>query len=77
MNSGLACRWVFCHNSPRFQRIIVKVYVYVQMVFIFDCCFHSRAHTIVAINFVQKTKKENSQGMTKSSIVNLVDLAGR
>ncbi|XP_065896564.1 kinesin-like protein KIF28P isoform X2 [Dysidea avara] len=36
----------------------------------------SRAHTIVAIQFVQKTKDERGKGLQKTSIVNLVDLAG-
>ncbi|XP_046350118.2 kinesin-like protein KIF28P isoform X2 [Haliotis rufescens] len=36
----------------------------------------SRAHTIVAITFVQKTMNEANQNMTKTSIINLVDLAG-
>ena len=36
----------------------------------------SRAHTIVAIEFVQKTKS-SGKAMTKSSSINLVDLAGR
>ncbi|EDO42435.1 predicted protein, partial [Nematostella vectensis] len=36
----------------------------------------SRAHTIVAINFIQKAKNEAGQNMTKTSVVNLVDLAG-
>ena len=37
----------------------------------------SRAHTIVAITFVQKTVAEGAkQGMTKTSVINLVDLAG-
>lgn len=36
----------------------------------------SRAHTIVAITFIQKGKNEAGQMMTKTSIVNLVDLAG-
>ncbi|PAA48056.1 hypothetical protein BOX15_Mlig019522g3 [Macrostomum lignano] len=36
----------------------------------------SRAHTIVAINFVQKNSNESGQKMTKSSLMNLVDLAG-
>ncbi|XP_056000812.1 kinesin-like protein KIF28P isoform X2 [Ostrea edulis] len=36
----------------------------------------SRAHTIVAITFVQKTPNETGQSMTRSSSVNLVDLAG-
>lgn len=39
--------------------------------------FSSRAHTIVAITFAQKGKNEAGQMMTKTSIVNLVDLAGR
>lgn len=37
----------------------------------------SRAHTIVAITFVQKTKNELGQNMSKTSVINLVDLAGR
>ncbi|XP_011451723.3 kinesin-like protein KIF28P, partial [Magallana gigas] len=36
----------------------------------------SRAHTIVAITFVQKTPNETGQSMTRTSVVNLVDLAG-
>ena len=36
----------------------------------------SRAHTIVALTFVQKTKEEGQQAMTKTSVINLVDLAG-
>ncbi|XP_047136420.1 kinesin-like protein KIF28P isoform X2 [Hydra vulgaris] len=37
----------------------------------------SRAHTIVAINFSQKGKNEQSgQNTTKTSVINLVDLAG-
>lgn len=38
---------------------------------------YSRAHTIVAITFVQKTPNETGQSMTRTSVVNLVDLAGR
>ena len=37
----------------------------------------SRAHTIFAINFVQKEKSPNGQLMSKTSVINLVDLAGR
>ena len=37
----------------------------------------SRAHTIVAVTFVQKAKNEFGQLMAKTSIINLVDLAGR
>ena len=37
----------------------------------------SRAHTIVAVSFMQKTKNETGQDMTKTSVINLVDLAGR
>ena len=36
----------------------------------------SRAHTIVAVTFVQKCKK-SGQSMAKTSAINLVDLAGR
>lgn len=37
----------------------------------------SRAHTIVAITFVQKTcAVQGQQAMTKTSVINLVDLAG-
>ena len=35
----------------------------------------SRAHTIVAVTFMQKSKAKG--GMTKTSVINLVDLAGR
>ena len=37
----------------------------------------SRAHTIVAIHFNQKTLNEDGKSMTKQSVINLVDLAGR
>ena len=37
----------------------------------------SRAHTIVGIMFVQKQKNAAGEEMAKTSIVNLVDLAGR
>ena len=37
----------------------------------------SRAHTIVGIYFVQKAKNKAGEEMAKTSIVNLVDLAGR
>ncbi|XP_014675259.1 PREDICTED: kinesin-like protein KIF28P, partial [Priapulus caudatus] len=36
----------------------------------------SRAHTIVGITFIQKSKNKAGQETAKSSIVNLVDLAG-
>eukprot|EP01135_Chromosphaera_perkinsii_P006545 Nk52_evm17s539 gene=Nk52_evmTU17s539 len=36
----------------------------------------SRAHTVVAIHFAQKSKNESGKEMTKSSSINLVDLAG-
>ena len=37
----------------------------------------SRAHTIVGISFIQKDKKQGGKEMAKSSIIYLVDLAGR
>ena len=37
----------------------------------------SRAHTIVGINFIQKSKNAAGKEMAKGAIVNLVDLAGR
>lgn len=37
----------------------------------------SRAHTIVGINFTQKSPNAEGQSMTKTSVINLVDLAGR
>ena len=37
----------------------------------------SRAHTIVGITFVQKTKNNAGKEMAKTAVVNLVDLAGR
>ncbi len=36
----------------------------------------SRAHTIVAITFVQKSKNSAGKEMAKTAVVNLVDLAG-
>lgn len=37
----------------------------------------SRAHTIVGINFIQKTKNDSGKEMAKGATINLVDLAGR
>lgn len=37
----------------------------------------SRAHTIVGITLTQKFKNKAGQDTTKTSVVNLVDLAGR
>lgn len=37
----------------------------------------SRAHTIVGITFVQKSKNAAGEETAKTAIVNLVDLAGR
>ena len=36
----------------------------------------SRAHTIVGVTFIQKTKNAKGEETAKSSVVNLVDLAG-
>ena len=37
----------------------------------------SRAHTIITISVVQKYKNPAGKEMSKSSLINLVDLAGR
>ncbi len=37
----------------------------------------SRAHTIVGITFIQKSKNAAGKEMAKNAVVNLVDLAGR
>ena len=37
----------------------------------------SRAHTIVGITFIQKTRNNAGKEMAKSATLNLVDLAGR
>ena len=37
----------------------------------------SRAHTIIVINLTQKSKPGSGQEVTKTSTINLVDLAGR
>ena len=37
----------------------------------------SRAHTIVGIHFIQKTKNSSGKEMAKGATINLVDLAGR
>ena len=37
----------------------------------------SRAHTIVGITFIQKTRNSAGKEMAKGAILNLVDLAGR
>ncbi len=51
---------------------------FVDIIFcLFFLFFRSRAHTIVSIKFVQKGKNDTGQNMTKTSIINLVDLAGR
>ena len=37
----------------------------------------SRAHTIVGITFIQKSKNDAGKEMAKGAVINLVDLAGR
>ena len=37
----------------------------------------SRAHTIVGIHFIQKSKNAAGKEMAKHAVINLVDLAGR
>ena len=37
----------------------------------------SRAHTVVGITLIQKFKNAAGEDTTKSSVINLVDLAGR
>lgn len=37
----------------------------------------SRAHTIVGIRFIQKSKNDAGKEMEKKSLINIVDLAGR
>lgn len=48
------------------------IYFYFQNFLLF-----SRAHTIVTISLVQKYKNASGKEMAKSSLINLVDLAGR
>lgn len=44
----------------------------------FSCVdFFSRAHTIVGVTFTQKRKNEAGEETAKTSLINLVDLAGR
>ena len=40
-------------------------------------CSCSRAHTIVGVTFTQKRKNEAGEETAKTSLINLVDLAGR
>ena len=37
----------------------------------------SRAHTIFTIHFMNKSKTQNGEIMAKTSVIHLVDLAGR
>ena len=39
--------------------------------------FSSRAHTIVGVTFTQKRKNDAGEETAKTSLINLVDLAGR
>ena len=48
-----------------------------ELLLILIFLFSSRAHTIVGITFTQKAKNDAGQETAKSSVVNLVDLAGR
>jgi len=43
----------------------------------FYLLFSSRAHTVVTITFSQTYKNAKGKEMTKTSTINLVDLAGR
>ena len=50
----------------------------VTTTYCFSCVdFFSRAHTIVGVTFTQKRKNEAGEETAKTSLINLVDLAGR
>ena len=50
----------------------------VNTTYCFPCVdFFSRAHTIVGVTFTQKRKNDAGEETAKTSLINLVDLAGR
>ena len=68
----LICYCIF----SRAHTIVAITFVQKQANELICYCIFSRAHTIVAITFVQKQANETGQSMTRTSTVNLVDLAG-
>ena len=77
MNEGTKNRTVASTNMNATSRYVLCLSHDQHHMTTYSNYFTSRAHTIVAINFVQKTKDEKGKGLTKTSILNLVDLAGR
>ena len=58
------------------QRKGTRVHVFVAS-FSVEHLIFSRAHTIVGVTFTQKRKNEAGEETAKTSLINLVDLAGR
>lgn len=77
INEGTKQRTIAATNmnatSSRLTYLTIKNYNYSNIILQFTF----RAHTIVKIRFVQKTAKKGEGGSTKTSDINLVDLAGR
>ena len=72
-----ACKYILytCSNCVIVTKLLRDTFLLLQYFLLF--IFFSRAHTIVAITFTQKQMNETGQSMTRTSTVNLVDLAGR
>ena len=72
-----ACKYLLytCSNCVIVTKLLRDTFLLLQYFLLF--IFFSRAHTIVAITFTQKQMNETGQSMTRTSTVNLVDLAGR
>ena len=69
-----------CHSELLYRKS-VSIYprsAPVNTTYCFSCVdFFSRAHTIVGVTFTQKRKNEAGEETAKTSLINLVDLAGR
>ena len=77
LSLNAACKYILytCSNCVIVTKLLRDTFLLLQYFLLF--IFFSRAHTIVAITFTQKQMNETGQSMTRTSTVNLVDLAGR
>lgn len=60
-----------------YQMFASTINAWVNEPIVLFVCFFSRAHTIVTLTLVQKGKTSPGPETTKTSVVHLVDLAGR
>lgn len=66
-----------CSLSVLNSRMTISFFITCFLLLGFLFTLFSRAHTIVGVTFIQKNKNAAGEETAKSSVVNLVDLAGR